>query len=103
ICEFHIIKELTQAIRRAVAQVRKKLAAGQLVGKRGRPATPEARRAARQSERLRRRIGELFEQRYLFVEHDLTPAQRRTLQRITRGLTQLRTLRTIYGAGLPLV
>lgn len=95
ICEFHILKELTQAILRAVAQVRKKLAAGQPAGKRGRPATPAAKRAARQRERWRRKIGELFEHRYLFVEHDLTSAQRRTLQRITRGLPRLRTLRAI--------
>ena len=37
ICEFHIIKELTKAILRAVAKVRKQLAAQKPVGKRGRP------------------------------------------------------------------
>jgi hypothetical protein len=95
ICEFHILKELTAAILRAVAMRRKKLAADKPAGKRGRPATPEAKRAARQRQRLQRKIGELFEHRYLFVEHDLTPAQRRTLQRVTRGLPQLRTLRAI--------
>lgn len=95
ICQFHILKELTKSILRAVAQVRKKLAAGKPVGKRGRPATPEAKRTTRQRQRLQRKIGELFEHRYLFVEHDLTPAQRRTLQRITRGLPSLRTLRAI--------
>lgn len=95
ICEFHIIKELTLAILRAVAKVRKTLAAGKPAGQRGRPATPAAKRVARQRERLQQKIGELFEHRYLFVQHDLTPAQRRTLQRITRGLPQLRTLRAI--------
>ena len=39
ICEFHIIKELTKAILRAVAQVRKKLAATKPTAKRGRPST----------------------------------------------------------------
>src|SRR5437867_6421666 len=90
ICEFHILKELTKAILRAVAKVRKKLAADKPAAKRGRPATPEAKRAVRQRERLQRKIGDLFEHRYLFVEHDLTPAQRRTLQRVTRWLPQLR-------------
>lgn len=95
ICEFHIIKELTKAILRAVAKVRKKLAAGKQAAKRGRPATPEAKRAARKRERLQEKIGDLFEHRYLFVQHDLTPAERRMLQHITRGLPQLRTLRDI--------
>jgi hypothetical protein len=95
ICEFHIIKELTKAILRAVAQVRKTLAARQPPLKRGRPSTPAAKRAVRQRERGQQKIGELFAQRYLFVQHDLTPAERRTLQRLTRSLPQLRTLRVI--------
>ena len=95
ICEFHIIKELTKAILRAVAKVRKTLAERKLPAKRGRPATPEAKRAARQGKRLRQKIADLFEHRYLFVQHDLTPAEHRTLQKITRGLPQLRTLRDI--------
>ena len=41
------------------------------------------------------KIGDLFEHRHLFVAHHLTPAERRTLQRITRGLPHLRTLREI--------
>jgi len=95
ICEFHIIKELTTAIVRAVAKVRKKLAERKLPAKRGRPSTPEAKRAARKRQRLQQKIGDLFEHRYHFVEHDLTSAQRRTFLRITRGLPQLRTLREI--------
>jgi hypothetical protein len=95
ICEFHILKELTKAILRAVAKVRKKLAADKPAARRGRPATPQAKQAVRKRERLQQKIGDLFEYRYLFVEHDLTPAQRRTLQHIARGLPQLRTLRAI--------
>jgi hypothetical protein len=95
ICEFHIIKELTLAILRAVACVRKKLAAEQVPAKRGRPSTPEAKRAAKKRQRQQRRIGELFEHRYLFVQHNLTPSERRTLLTITRGLPLLRTLREI--------
>ena len=95
ICEFHIIKELTKAILRAVAKVRKKLAERKLPAKRGRPATPEAKRAARKRQRLQNKIADLFEHRYLFVQHDLTPAEYRRLRKITRGLPQLRTLRDI--------
>jgi len=93
ICEFHIIKELTKAILRAVAKVRKKLTERKPKVKRGRPSTPTAKRAVLRRQRLQQKIADLFEHRYLFVQHDLTPTQRRTLQRITRGLPQLRTLR----------
>jgi len=95
ICEFHVIKELTKAILRAVAQVRKKLAERKLPAKRGRPNTPEAKRAARKRARLQSKIGDLFEERYLFVQHDLTPAERKRLQKITRGLPHLRILREV--------
>jgi len=45
VCEFHILKELTKAILRAVAKVRKKLAARKPAIKRGRPSTLAAKRA----------------------------------------------------------
>jgi Transposase len=95
ICEFHILKELTKAILRAVATMRKDLAARKPPSKRGRPSTLAAKRAVRHRERLQQKIGELFAHRYLFVQHDLTPAERRTLHHSTRGLPQLRRLRTI--------
>jgi hypothetical protein len=95
ICEFHIIKELTKAILRAVAKVRKKLAAQKPVGKRGRPTTIAAKRIARRRRRLQQKVADLFEHRHLFVQHDLTPAERRRLQKITGGLPQLRTLRAL--------
>ncbi len=95
ICEFHVIKELTKAILRAVAKVRKDLAAHKPILKRGRPSGKAAKKAARQRERLQQKIAALFEHRHLFVRHTLTAAERRTLQHITRGLPQLRTLREI--------
>jgi hypothetical protein len=95
ICEFHILKELTKAILRAVAQGRQDLAARKPPLTRGRPSTQAAKCAVRHRERLQQKIGDLFAQRYLFVQHDLTPTDRQTLHRITRGLPQLRTLRTI--------
>src|SRR5438270_4626 len=95
ICEFHIIKELTKAILRAVAKERKKLAERKPKVKRGRPSSKVAKRAVRRRQRLQQKVADLFEHRYLFVQHDLTPAQRLCLQRITRGLPQLRSLRAI--------
>jgi hypothetical protein len=95
LCEFHILKELTKAVLRAVAQVRKDLAARKPPLKRGRPSTRAATHAVYHRERLQQKIGGLFAHRYLFVQHDLTPAQRRTLPHLTRGLPQLRTLRAI--------
>jgi hypothetical protein len=95
ICAFHVLKELTKAILRAVAKVRKKLAAKKPTAKRGRPSTKVAKRIIRQRQRLQQQVADLFAHRYLFVQHAMTPAQRRTLQRITRGLPQLRTLRDI--------
>jgi Transposase len=95
ICEFHVIKELTKAILRAVAKVRKQLASQKPVGKRGRPSTAAAKRMARRRQRLQQRIADLFEHRHLFIQHDLTPAERRILHKITRGLPPLRTLRDL--------
>ena len=40
-------------------------------------------------------MGDLFEHRHLFVRHELTPSQRRTIHRITRGRPELRSLRDI--------
>jgi hypothetical protein len=95
ICTFHVVRELTKAVLGAVARVRKDLAARKPKLKRGRPSTKEARRKARQKGRLEQKIGELFEHRHLFVRRRLSPAERRTLLRISRGLPQLRTLREL--------
>ena len=95
ICEFHVLKELTKAVLRAVAKVRKELAAKKPKLSRGRPASKQAKRTARRKKRIERKIGDLFEHRHLFVRHHFTDAERKTLRRITRGLPQLRTLRDI--------
>lgn len=94
ICEFHILKELNQAVLRAVAQVRKQLAAQQPKLKRGRPKADQ-KKLVQKHQRLQQKISDLFEYRFLFVQHDLTDAERATLQRITRGLPLLRVLRQI--------
>ena len=95
VCRFHILAELNKAVLRAVAQVRKHLAAQKPKLPRGRPGTPEAKRKARRRRHLERKIGDLFEHRHLFVRRHLTPGERRTLQRISRGLPQLRALRAV--------
>ncbi len=94
VCEFHVIKELTRAALHAVAKVRKQLKATMPKLGRGRPSKAKTQ-AARCKKRIEKKIADLFENRYLFVKHHLTASEKRTLQRITRGLRHLRTLRDI--------
>jgi hypothetical protein len=94
ICEFHILKDLNQAVLRAVAQVRKQLAAQQPKLKRGRPKADQKKQVQKR-QRLQQKISDLFEYRFLFVQHHLTHAERTILQQITRGLPHLRVLRQI--------
>ncbi|MBV8609340.1 MAG: transposase [Singulisphaera sp.] len=95
VCRFHILAELNKAVLHAVASVRKHLAAQKPKLPRGRPGTPEAKRKARRRRHLERKIGDLFAHRHLFVQRQLTPSERRLLQRISRGLPQLRALRQV--------
>jgi Transposase len=96
VCEFHVLKELTKAVLRALASIRKKLAAQAPKLPRGRPkGTPEARRAHRRAKRIKQRVAELFEHRHLFVRHHLTPPQRATLKLLVRGEARLKALRAI--------
>lgn len=95
VCEFHVIKKLTKAVLRAVAKIRKELAATKPKLGRGRPASAAARKVARRRQRIDEKVGNLFGHRYLFVQHKLTPSERRTLSRISRGQRELRTLRDI--------
>jgi hypothetical protein len=95
LCEFHAIKELTRAVLHAGAKIRKELAATKPALGRGRPSSAAACKAARKRKRIEKKGGDLFQHRYLFVQHVLTPAERRTLIRITRGRPELRTLRGV--------
>ena len=94
ICEFHVLKEVNKSVLKTVAKVRRQLKTTLPQLGRGRPTKARARLAARKK-RLAAKIAHLFEHRHLFVRHHLTPAQRRTLRRITRGRPDLRTLRQI--------
>jgi hypothetical protein len=94
VCAFHTIAELTKAILRALAQERKKLTAQQPKLPKGRP-SKATKRLSQKRQRLQKKIGALFDGRYLFVQHHLSAADRKTLLRITRGLPHLRVLREI--------
>jgi hypothetical protein len=95
ICEFHVVGEINKAVLKAVAAVRNKLKGQKTKRSRGRPRGHRAIQAARRNKCLQNKIADLFEHRYLFVKHTLTPKEKFILHRITRGLPHLRTLRQI--------
>jgi hypothetical protein len=96
VCQFHILKELSRAVRRAVAGARKRLAGQVPKLPRGRPKnTPEAQRRRRRAEAIEQRVAELFEHRYLFVCRHPSQAERATLTRLVRREPSLRGLRSI--------
>ena len=94
VCEFHVLKEITRDVLRAVAKIRKALHAQMPRLGRGRPRR-EQTRWARQAQRMRDRIGELFAHRHLFVQRGLSKAEDQTLRQISRGHANLRTLREL--------
>ena len=95
LCTFHVLKEVTKKVLGAMAKLRKDLASTAPKLSLGRPGSKAARQAARLKKRITEKVGELFEHRYLFVRHQLTASQRKTLARISRGQPQLRTLRSL--------
>ena len=96
VCEFHILKELTRAVLRVLAQLRKRLAARAPKGPRGRPKqTATGQRLRRKARVITQRVTALFEHRHLFVRHHLTAAQRTILQSLVRYGRPLRALRAI--------
>src|SRR6266446_2098926 len=97
LCTFHIIKDLTQGVLKAVATERERLAQSKPRVKRGRPSSKDkaARRTTRKSKAIQQKISDLFQNRFLFVKRRLTPSERQRLMRITRGLPHLRKLREI--------
>jgi hypothetical protein len=97
LCTFHVIKDLTKGVLKAVAKERARLAQCKPKLKRGRPASKEkaARRLARKSKDIQQKISDLFQGRFLFVQRRLQPSERKRLMHITRGLPHLRKLREI--------
>jgi hypothetical protein len=94
VCEFHVLKQITKAVLHALATTRKELRDRIPKLPRGRPRKAE-RAQSRKAARQQKQVSELFEHRHLFVRHRLTADQKKTLQRITRGLAHLRRLREI--------
>jgi hypothetical protein len=96
VCEFHVLKELTKAVLRALASLRKRLAAQAPKLPRGRPkGTAPSRRLLSRAQRLKQQVADLFEHRHLFVRHHLTDAQQATLKGLLRGQPRLKALRAI--------
>ena len=95
VCQFHVIMEINRAILKAVAKIRRELKKKQPKVLRGRPSSDASKKAVRRKKRLQKKITDLFEYRYLFVQHTLTSKEKRTLQHISRGFPQLRSLRSI--------
>jgi len=94
ICEFHVLKDLSLAVLRALAQVRRQLAARRPKLGRGRVAAAN-RKLFQQRQRLHAKSHDLYVQRYLFVQRELSASEQARVQHITRGLPQLRALREI--------
>lgn len=95
ICQFHVMQEINKQVLKALASARRQLDAKKAKCGRGRPGGKQARRAARRNKRLAKKKKDLFKHRHLFVKHKLTAKDKRILRRITRGLPQLRHLRSI--------
>lgn len=95
VCEFHILKEITLSILRAVARIRNALASQIPVIGRGRPSTIAQKENARRGRWLRAKLTELFEHRHLFVKHHLTSSEKKMLKHLTRGRLQLKNLRQL--------
>jgi hypothetical protein len=94
VCRFHVLMEITKAVLRALAKLRKEMKASIPRQKRGRPGKA-GRALARRVKRLKRRVVELFEHRHLFVKHHLNGAEKKVLKELLRGQPQLRALRAI--------
>ena len=93
-CEFHVLKEITKAVLHALAKLRKEMRAQIPKQKRGRPKRQDQTQT-RRLKRQKQRLAELFEQRYLFVRHHLSAAEKKVLKKLVRGQPQLRALRAI--------
>jgi len=95
LCQFHTVAEVTKAVLKAVAKVRQALAAQMPKLPRGRPASQSAKQKARCKHKLQKKLTDLFDHPYLFVQHYLSPVERKTLAPIRRGYHHLRMLREI--------
>lgn len=95
VCEFHVLKEINREILKAVTKVRRELKRKLPTLKRGRPSSSSAKKAASCKKKQEKKIADLFEHRYLFVQHSLSLKEKKKFLQITRGLPNLRHLRSI--------
>ena len=96
ICEFHVKKEINKGVLKAVTQVRREVKGKKMKrSKRGRPTTKEEKVLIRRNERLDAKVKALFDNRFLFVQKELTQSERKTLHEITKGFPHLRKLREL--------
>jgi hypothetical protein len=93
-CQFHILMEITKAVLRTLAKLRKERKAQLPRFKQGYPSQKQ-QQLARRWQRRRQRVAELFEYRHLFVKRHLGRAEKKVLKRLLRGQPQLRALRDI--------
>jgi transposase-like protein len=94
VCRFHVLREITKAVLRALAKLRKEMKAQIPRRKRGRPKKTDQAQT-RRIRRLRRRLAERFEHRHLFVKHRLSATEKKVLRKLLRGQPPLRALRAI--------
>ena len=95
VCQFHVLKEINKQILKAVTSVRRELKGKLPKLKRGRPSSQATRKTAHRKKTLQAKISDLFEHRYLFVKHSLTSKEKKIFLSVTRGLYNLRNLRSI--------
>ena len=95
VCEFHVLKEINREILKAVSRVRRDLKKTLPRLPRGRPSSATARKAACRKKKQEDRIADLFEHRYVFVQHSLRGRDKKDFSRITRGFPSLRQVRLI--------
>jgi hypothetical protein len=93
-CRFHILMEITKAVLRALAKLRKEMKTQLPKFKRGHP-TREQQKLARRFKQRQQRLAELFFHRHLFVKRHLSRAEKKVLKRLRRSQPQLRALREI--------
>jgi hypothetical protein len=91
VCQFHVLKEILRAVLHSLARARRQLAHQIPQLARGRPSR-QTRALARKAQRVRQRLGALFEHRHLFVRRELSDAQRELLRQLGRGCPELQTL-----------
>jgi hypothetical protein len=103
VCAFHIRKELTKAVLRVLAQLRKHSAERKPKLPRGRPRnTATDRTLHRQTRAIGQRVAALFEHRHRFVRHQRNAAERKLLPWLVHSDRQLRAARH-HGRGRSVV